>query len=137
MEKVLYKNERHEAATLQAFDWCLEQLQKLIDVYNGLQITVAEGTSLLYDLVHDPEGRVKTELQLKMWDTGNSPSYESIPVNPLIQQSKRCRQFTEFVRKTNAVFKLVDGKVTADPKAKKAIVEKQRIIAHTTQQSDF
>ena len=136
MEKVLYKNDAHEAQLRQEFEWCRGNLQKVVDLYNGMEIVKCDDTPHLYDLLHDTSGRVRLDLILKSRNTGNVVEYDRLNLQPLLAQVAKCKQFSEFIKKERAIFRLEDGKVTADTAAAK-IIEAQRIVARSQRQVEF
>ena len=135
--KVVYKNEAHEKQVLQEFEWCRAAIEKLIEMYNGMEIVKVDDTGHMYDLIHDTAGRVKLDIMLKGRNTGNVIEFDRVNISPLLAQASKCKQFSEFVKKEKGIWSLKDGKVKADDAEVKKLVEVQRIVARTPRQEEF
>jgi hypothetical protein len=135
--KVVYKNEAHEKQVLQEFEWCRAAIEKLIELYNGLQIVKCDDTGHMYDLIHDTTGRVRLDIMLKGRNTGNVIEFDRLNLHPLIAQASKCKRFSEFVKKEKGIWALKDGEVVVNDAEVKKLVEVQRIVARSPRQEEF
>ena len=133
---IIYRNELHEEAVRQEIAWCLEEIKKLVTVWDALKVTKLTDTGMMYDLIFDTENRLSMEVARRSYASGDKIDRSRLNTGPLLAVASKVRQYA-VASKGSAVFEFNDGSVTVNEAAAEELIGIQRIYARTPAQVEF